>query len=291
MWGVLQFTTPTPGVGPAELVDVWPSIVRFGWFLAGFVVVALVGLYILQPMVDRVVRQRNRNNPTLQEAISRYLTAGILGTAVLVGGLIAGYGGFLGGSAIVIAAVTLAIGVAGQAVLGSLVSGLALVLDPEFTVGSYIEWDDGKGTVQSITLRVTRILSPDGQLLTVPNTVLTSQAIRRPFGRGRYRVTERFRVGYDTDLDAALGQLQGAAEEAEDIRDVPGPSVYVETLNQDGVELTVYYWIDDPTGTDVAGVQSRYRRAVKRRLEDANVTISPPAERNLSGHVSIDGDG
>lgn len=57
--------TPTPGVGPDELVDYWPPLVRIGWFLVGFVVTALVGWFVVEPAVSRAVRRRNRNNPTI----------------------------------------------------------------------------------------------------------------------------------------------------------------------------------------------------------------------------------
>jgi len=69
-------------------------------------------------------------------------------------------------------------------VIGSLVSGIALVLDPDFNVGDYIEWPNGEGVVQSIALRTTRVETQNGELVTIPNTILTNNEISRPFGRG-----------------------------------------------------------------------------------------------------------
>jgi small-conductance mechanosensitive channel len=119
-----------------------------------------------------------------------------------VGAGVAGYGGFLTNSAL---------GVAGQAVIGSLVSGLALVVDPEFNVGDFIEWAEGEGTVQSITLRVTRVRTPDGELVTVPNTMLAEQAIARRYGDGSHRIVEHVGLSYDDDVDGALAVLESAA--------------------------------------------------------------------------------
>jgi len=101
-----------------------------------------------------------------------------------VGASVAGYGPVLGNSALLISAIALAIGVAAQEVIGSLVSGIALVLDPDFNVGDYIEWPNGEGVVQSIALRTTRVETQNGELVTIPNTILTNNEISRPFGRG-----------------------------------------------------------------------------------------------------------
>jgi small-conductance mechanosensitive channel len=94
---------------------------------------------VVEPVVARFVRQRNSNNPMIQEAVSRYVRVAVLVVAFFVAAGTAGYGRFIGDSALVIAAGTLAVGVAGRTVIGSVVSGLVLVVDPDFNVGSYIE--------------------------------------------------------------------------------------------------------------------------------------------------------
>lgn len=173
-------TTPGPA-GPGELADLLPDLVRVAWFLVGFGAVFLVGRFVVAPVVERTARQRNRNNRTLVEAVSRYVRLLAVVVALVVGISAAGYGDLLGDSALVVAAGTIVVGVAGQAVIGSLVSGVALVADPEFNVGDYIEWPDDERVVRSITLRVTRVQTQDCTLVTVPNTRLTGEAVSRPY--------------------------------------------------------------------------------------------------------------
>jgi small-conductance mechanosensitive channel len=287
----LQTATPTPPVGPEGLADYWPLLVRGAWFLVGFVAVVLVGWFVVEPLVARYVRRRNSNNPTIQEAVSRYVRLFVLVVAFVVAAGVAGYGDLIGDSALVIAAGTLAIGVAGQTVIGSIVSGLVLVADPEFNVGNYIEWSDGEGTVQSITLRVTRVLTPDGELITVPNTVLTGQAVTRPFGRGRYRVVEHVGVAYEADVSDALSHLTAATEAVDDIVAEPTPKAYVDDFGSDAVVIRVHYWIEDPRRRDIFGVRSAYARAAKRRLDEAGITISPASKRELLGRIEVEEGG
>jgi small-conductance mechanosensitive channel len=285
----IQTATPTasPATGPGELVEYWPFAVRTGWFLFGFLVVVLLGWYVFDPALSRIVRRRNRNNPTVEEAVSRYFRLFVAVVAVFVGGGIAGYAGALTDSAIVVAAATLAVGVAGQAVIGSLISGFVLVMDPEFNVGDYVEWADGEGTVRSITLRVTRIQTPNGELVTVPNTVLTSQAVTNPYGRGRYRVVERVGVDYDDDVARALHHLVAAAASVDGVPVAPEPSAYVDEFGDDAIQIRVHYWIEDPDRRDVFEVRSAFARAAKTRLEGAGVTISPVSKRDLQGAIEV----
>lgn len=285
---LLQTATPTPGVGPAELGDFWPLVIRGAWFLAGFIVTALLGWFVIEPAVSRIVRRRNRDNPTVQEAISRYLRVILLLVAVVIGAGIAGYGRFLSDSALVVAAITLAIGVSGQTVIGSLVSGIVLVMDPEFNIGNYIEWADDGGTIESITLRVTRVRTPDGALVTIPNTVLTSQAITRPYGRKRYRVVEHVGLAYETDVDEALDHFTAAARDIDQILTEPAPSAYVDELGSDAVVVRIHYWIENPRHRDLFKVRSQYARSVKTRLTDAGITISPASKRELLGRIEVD---
>lgn len=275
-------------VGPGELVDFWPNAVRAGWFLGAFLVVVLVSRIAVQPAVVRIVRRRNRNNPTLQGAVVLYFRLASVLVAVLVGAGVAGYGRFLTNSALLISAVALAIGVAAQEVVGSLVSGVALVLDPEFNVGDHIEWPGGQGVVQAVALRVTRVETHGGELVTIPNTILTSQEITRPYGRGNYRVVQTVGLGYGTDLEEAMVQFEGAAADVDGVLADPPPEVYVDEFGDDAVEMRVHYWIEDPTRRDVFAVRSRYAQALKTRLDGAGLVFSPPSEHALQGRLEID---
>jgi len=287
--GVVLAATDAPEPGPAELVDYWPLLERLGWFAAGFLAVTLVGWVVVEPVVSRFVRRRNRNNPTIREVVTRWVRLLVILVALVVGTAAAGFGYLIGDSVLVVAAGTLAVGVAGQTVLGSLVSGMVLVADPAFNVGDYVEWSGGQGTIQSITLRVTRIVTPDGELVTVPNTTLTSEAVTRPYGRARYRAVATIGVAYEADVAAALELMYQTAVDMDDVAAEPSPDVYLESFESDWVQCRVHYWIADPKREDVLAVRSAYAQAVKERLDEADIGISPASKRELLGRVEVGG--
>lgn len=260
-------------------------------------VVVTVAVYALArlavvPVVLRVLRVRNRNNPTLVSAAETYLSVAFVGIGVFAGLVATGQAAFLVNtdSAILIAALTFAFGVAGQEVFGSLISGFFLVADPDFNVGDWISWSGGEGTVEAVDFRVTRIRTPDNETVTVPNTQLTTNALTRPFGRERYRVTERAFVAYDEDTERALMELRTVAADHERALEEPAPAARVLELGPDSVTVQTEFWVDDPARGGVADVRSDFRRRAKRRFDEVGLTLAPAAGRDLSGDVTVHRD-
>ncbi|MFC7135092.1 MULTISPECIES: mechanosensitive ion channel family protein [Salinibaculum] len=266
------------------------EIVRF---LGVTVAVYLVGRALVVPVVLRVVRSRNENNPTLLTATETYLQVLLVGIAVLSGLVGAGYGTVLVNtdSAILLAALTFAFGVAGQEVFGSLISGFFLVADPDFNVGDWVSWPGGEGTVEAVDFRVTRIRTVNNETITVPNTELTNNTLRRPFGRENYRITERAFVAYGEDTERALLELQQLAANDESVLEEPPPASRIVELGPDNVTVQAEFWVGEPARENVADIRSDFRRRVKRRFDEEGLTLGPPAGRELSGSVTVRDDG
>jgi small-conductance mechanosensitive channel len=257
------------------------------WFLVGVVGIYLFGTVVVVPFVTRVVRSRNRNNPTIESATRTYLRVVIVGFAILTGIIAAGYGRLLSDSAIVIAAITFAFGIAGQQVFGSLISGMFLVADPDFNVGDWIEWPDGQGTVEAVDFRVTRVRTPDNETVSVPNTELTSNALTRPYGRDRYRITEQVDVAYYEDTERALLELRELAVDHEAALVEPEPTTRIVEFGENAITIEAAFWIDDPGNEDIVTVRSNFRRRVKRHFDAEGITLAPPSAQLLSGEVAV----
>mgnify|MGYP000103168537 CR=1 FL=1 len=257
------------------------------WFAVGFGVVYFIGQVFLVPVAARAVRVRNRNNPTIETATKTYLRVVLIGFAALTGVIAAGYGRVLTESAVIIAAITFALGIAGQQVFGSLISGMFLIADPDFNVGDWIEWSGGEGIIEDVDFRVTRVRTPDNETISVPNTVLTNNEIVRPYGRDRYRITERMYVAYYEETERALMELQQIAANHESILDDPAPNARILELGENAVTVQAEFWIDDPMDRDVLTIHSDFRRSVIRRFDEENITLAPPSAQLLSGEVTV----
>lgn len=262
---------PIPGAEAlaARYVD-WGLAV--GIFLGVLALVYVVGRLLLVPPLERLVRLRNPNNTTIVAATVAYARIVVLVIAVLIAVTAAGYGNVIAGSAVVFAAVTLAIGVAGQEVIGNFVSGIFLVADPEFQVGDYIEWADEAGTVMSIGYRVTRVRTPAGVHVTVPNTTFATTTIHSPFTRGRYQMAVEIGVRI-ADHEAAEPVLERAATQDPRVLDAPEPRAYLERFTGNVAILAVQFWVHEPHDVDLQDVRTAFGRNAARELDAAGIEV------------------
>ncbi|WP_232687173.1 mechanosensitive ion channel family protein [Halobacterium zhouii] len=260
---------------------------RAGQTLAAAVAAYAVAAWAVAPALSRAVVARNPRNRTLVNAVRTYVRALGVAVAVVVAILTAGYGYVLGDSAIVVAAATLAIGVAGQEVFGNVVSGLFLVADRNFNVGNWVSWGgETGGVVEVVGFRSTRVRTTANELVTVPNTELATQAVHNPYARGRYRTSVAVGVPYDADLDVAEAAMMDGAAAVEDVVESPPPEV-VASFADDAITLELYVWMRDVKHPDIRRVQSSLTRRVRDALVAAGVDASPAAQRELSGHLTL----
>ncbi len=86
----------------------------------------------------------------------------------------------------------LAIALAARETLENLFASFTLFLDLPFVVGDTIHLDKVTGDVEKIGFRSTRLRTGDGSLITIPNRLLTAQALenqtQRPYIKAKYNV-------------------------------------------------------------------------------------------------------
>ena len=257
------------------------------WFAVGFGVVYLVSRTVLVPITIRFVESRNQNNPTIQTATETYLRVALVGFATLTGTIAAGYGDILSDSAVIVAAITFGLSIAGRQVFGSLISGMFLIANPDFDVGDWIEWSGGAGTIESVNFRFTRVRTLNNETISVPNSELTNGPITQPYGRDTYRITEQAYVGYSEDTEQALTELRRIATEQESTLDDPAPTASIIELGENAITIQAQFWIENPTHRDAIGVRSEFRGLVKRRFDENDITLAPYAGRSLSGEITV----
>jgi len=259
--------------------------------LAEFVVVALVlylaGRLIFLPVVTWLFARKDFE-PTLERAIEKVLRVAIVVGAVAIGGGAAGFGGVLGGGALIVAALTLAVGFAAQDVLSNFVAGVFIVQDRNFNIGDWIEWNDRAGFIHDIGFRATRIRTFDNETVTVPNTELATTAVTNRMSNEQLRISYVFGVGYGDDLDQTTDVLLSAAADHDGILADPEPSVRVTDLGDSAVLLQSRFWIADPDREDFSAIRSAYIRDVKTRCEQAGIDLSTTTQHELSGAVSVE---
>ncbi|SDJ91467.1 mechanosensitive ion channel family protein [Natronorubrum texcoconense] len=261
------------------------SIIRFVLALA---VIWLAGRLVVIPLISRALDRReldeHAQNPLLM--LTRF---GVLFFGVAVAFGFAGFGNFLVSMAGIAAAGALAIGLAMQNVIANFVAGVFIYTDKPFRIGDWIEWDDGtySGTVEDISLRVTRVRTFDNELLTVPNSALTDSVLKNPVDGGKLRLKFVFGIGYGDDIEEATEIIVDEAERHPDIMDDPAPSVRLTELGDSDVGLQSRFWIENPSRADFVRTRGEYVTAVKERFDEEGIDIPYPV-RTLEGGLQLE---
>ncbi|HMJ08261.1 MAG TPA: mechanosensitive ion channel family protein [Pyrinomonadaceae bacterium] len=218
---------------------------RLPFLLAAFVVLVL--FWVLTKLVRYVfltATRRTKIDSRLRLLISRLLVVGvyILGvfTALTVvipsfdlGSVIAGLG-----------FTSFVVGFATKDILNNFLSGILILWQRPFEIGDYLFIGKDQGKVEYIGVRATTLRKDDGELLLIPNGDMYSSALTIRGAGAKRRMTVKFNLGYDTDIDRAKDVVLGALTTTDGIVTEPKPNVYVSDLVSEGVLVTVNFWLD-----------------------------------------------
>lgn len=107
----------------------------------------------------------------------------------------------------------LAIGFGAQSLIKDLFAGFMILFEEQYSVGDTIKIGDVTGTVESLTLRTTRVRGGDGALAMFPNGSITTVA---NLSKDWLRVVLDFEVDYNTNVDQAIELMSTIARQVKD---------------------------------------------------------------------------
>lgn len=174
----------------------------------------------------------------------------------------------------------IALAFAAQDTLANLFAGVAIFLDRIFEVGDVIVLEEGqqgelRGVVRDIGLRSTRLLTRSDVIIVVPNSVIASaRVVNESASRGRYRVSVRTRVGFDSDLEHVERVLLEIGRGQPGVLRDPEPRVRVRAFEDSGIRVDLLVWIVDPF--ERGPVVHQISKAIHRRFGEEGIVIPLP---------------
>jgi small conductance mechanosensitive channel len=95
----------------------------------------------------------------------------------------------------------IAIGLGAQSLIRDFFAGFLILLEDQFSVGDMVKIGETSGTVEQLTLRVTRVRGLDGSLTMIPNGSVGAVV---NYSKGWSRVVLDIEVDYREDVDRAM---------------------------------------------------------------------------------------
>lgn len=265
-----------------ELIGAYLSLLdNILTFLLTFVLVYAAGRFVVLPLFGFLMDYRGTER-TLREGLESVASLGVIAGGVVIGLSIAGLDFILERAAILVAGFTVALGFAAQNVIGNLVSGVFIVTDPTFNIGDWIRWNEQEGIIEDIRFRSTTVRTFDNEVISVPNSELTVNAVTNPVLNDRLRVPVRISVNYDDDLDTVVRVLGETADDHPKILDRPEPVVRINELGE-MIGVVALLWIANPDRDTYGRIWSEYAREIVDRLEREGLDLGQTNLRALEG--------
>ncbi len=171
-----------------------------------------------------------------------------------------------------------AIGFGAQELVKDFIAGMFMLLEDQYGVGDVIDAGAAVGTVEAVTLRITRLRDADGRVWYVRNGTITRVGNE---SQGWSRAYVDVPVGYDTDVTAVRDVLERVAKEIWDDPEfretsvVERPTVFgVEQLSDSSLVFRV---TAKTLPTKQADVARELRLRVKTALDAADIAMVPSA--------------
>jgi small-conductance mechanosensitive channel len=170
---------------------------------------------------------------------------------------------------------SLALGFGMQNTVANLMGGISLAVDKPFRPGDRIKIGDYWGSVQTIGLRSTRIVTPRMETVLVPNKIMEEREIwNYTLNSPEYRLHISIPISYDSDWRLAESILTKAAEGHDNILRFRPIRVLLRAFGESGVDLELRCWIADVTQR--AETISDLLKAIKDRFDAAGIEIPFP---------------
>ena len=216
-----------------------------------------VGIKVMIPEI----MDRFSDPSTVTVSGSNSLVIFILRAAVWMGGLylaMSELGIELFGLLASLAVFSLIIGLAMQQTLGNIVNSFMLALDQPFEVGDRIEVEGYLGSVASVGILSTKILTHEENLFVIPdNSLVNSTVINHARGGGdgvgrRISLVQDIGVGYGEDIDHVKYTILKLMRECPYVLSKPEPRVLLIELGDYAKTFRMFGWVEDYSDEYVA---------------------------------------
>lgn len=249
-----------------QFVDTLPEkALRLGIRVLVAAIVFFVGSRLIK-LIRRITR-KSLERAKVETGVLQFLDGLLKGSLYLILVLvIAGNFGFDAASVVaLLGSAGVTIGLAMQGSLSNLAGGVLILLLKPFRVGDYIiEASQGnEGTVKEIGIFYTKLSTPDGKIVVLPNGSLANNSITNATESPIRRMDLTVGVSYDADIEAAKNVLRGVMETDPDVLREEPVLVFVSALGGSEVVLGMRCFCENP----------RYWELRWRLLENAKLAL------------------
>jgi small conductance mechanosensitive channel len=206
------------------------------------IILLIAGLWVIR-FINKLVRKffdKKDYDPALESFLQSFIKIAL---KVLLVVLVVTQLGVKTSSLIaMIGAAGLAIGLALQGSLANFAGGVLILLFKPFRVGDWISAQGVDGSVKEISIFNTKLNTFGNQIAIIPNGTLANGNIVNYSAESTRRENYKVGIGYGSNIKKAKDILLDICAKDDRILKEPAPEVYVDSLGDSSVNLTLRFW-------------------------------------------------
>jgi len=221
----------------------------YGWiyviapkFITGLIIL-LIGLWLIKILRTRLRLRMSRNkvHSSLQPFIlSLTITSLYVLLIILVMNIV---GLEMTIFTTIIGGFTVAMGLALSGTFQNFAGGVLILLLKPFELDDYIQAQGQEGTVTSIQIFYTVLLTADNKTIIIPNGKLFNEVIVNLTREGKRRLDFEVKLAYAADIDKAKQIMLDAIKTTDGLLPAPPPRVGLIGLESDALRFTINVWL------------------------------------------------
>jgi len=242
--------------------------------IAKFLAILLAAWFISR-LLSRGARRALEISPSNSQLLNDFIANIIHKVVMLVGLLIA-----LAALKVNVGPIMAMVGAAGfvvafalQGTLSNFASGIMIMLYRPYDIGDNVEVAGIMGTVKSMTLVSTSIVTADNRMMVVPNNSIWGNVITNATHSETRRVDMTFGIGYNDNIEQAEEIMKKILSGNPLVLKDPEPVVTVNELADSSVNFICRPWVNT---ADYWTVYGEVTRAVKEQFDAEGISIPYP---------------
>lgn len=272
---LLQEISDNPGVIRTYLEGMVPSLLSFLMQVIVAIIVLLIGSRIIKFLLKLIKKSLDRSKVeagvvTFLCSLVKYSLYFVLAMIIL-----AQFGVTTSSVVAVLGSAGLTLGLALQGSLSNFAGGVLILLLKPFVVGDYII--DGatgqEGTVSSITIFYTKLLTVDNRMILIPNGTLSNSSITNVTHMEKRRIDLLIGVSYEANLAKTKQVLLDVVKSEDKILPGEPVDVYVSELADSSVQMGVRAWVKTE---DYWPIRWKMTEDIKNALDANGISIPYP---------------
>lgn len=281
-----QVTTPLTGLaGLNELISgIWNGFVSMIPTILFAILILIIGIIVSKITVKIMDKALDRSK--LDLTINRFLKSvvKIVLYVLLITVVLTILGVPMTSIITVIGTAGVAIGLALQDSLSNLAGGFLILFSKPFKVGSFIESNGVSGTVESINILYTRLVTPDNKVIYIPNG-MAANAVTVNYNEEKYRrVDNVIAISYDESYERAEVAIKNALASVDKIVENKDRETTIKLFahGKSSIDIAVRVWCKTD---DYWDVHFAVLKAIKDEFDKEHIAI--PYEQ-LDVHINTD---